>query len=119
VAHCVWQPAGSLPPPSGGPRVRDRGKCRLCDDQLVYLAGDPSAPYEEIDPSGPRTLVEHTDQRCQFHQFLTHAPGRHVLPGDLRVPRALRGSALGFQPETAITTKVAELLREVWAAGRP
>jgi hypothetical protein len=32
-------------------------------------------PYEEIDPSddGPRILVEHTDQRCQFHQFLAPA----------------------------------------------
>jgi hypothetical protein len=37
--------------------------------------GDRSVPYEEIDPSddGPRILVEHTDQRCQFHQFLAPA----------------------------------------------
>ena len=50
----------------------------------MFLAGDPTVPYEEIDPSdgGPRTLDEHTDQRCKFHQFLTPAPGRHTLPGD-------------------------------------
>ncbi|WP_028927950.1 hypothetical protein [Pseudonocardia acaciae] len=66
------------------PRVHHRANCRLCDGQLVFLVGDPSVPYEEIEPSdgGPDTLVEHTEQRCEFHRFLTPAPGRHVLPGD-------------------------------------
>jgi hypothetical protein len=30
----------------------------------------------------PATHVEHTDQRCKFHQFLTPTPGRHTLPGN-------------------------------------
>jgi hypothetical protein len=30
-------------------------------------------PYELIDPleGGPKALVPHTDERCQFHRFLT------------------------------------------------
>jgi len=54
----------------------------------VHLAGDPTVRYEEIIPSdgGPDTLVEHTEQRCQFHQFLTPTPGRHTLPGNASWP---------------------------------
>jgi len=50
----------------------------------VHLAGDPSVPYEDIDPieGGPRVLVEHTRQRCDFHQFLTPDPANHTLPGN-------------------------------------
>lgn len=61
-----------------------RSRCTACDAELVYLAGDPSVPYEDIDPidGGPRVHVEHTDERCRFHQFLTPAPGAHVLPGN-------------------------------------
>ena len=52
--------------------------------ELVFLLGDPSVPYEDIDPleGGPRTLVEHGELRCDFHQFLTPRPGRHTLPGN-------------------------------------
>lgn len=61
-----------------------RSVCADCDAALVFLAGDPSVPYEDIDPidGGPRTYVEHTDERCQFHQFLTPDPRNHVLPGN-------------------------------------
>jgi hypothetical protein len=50
----------------------------------VFLVGDASVPYEDIEPldGGPRMLVEHSDQRCGFHQFLTPGPGRHTLPGN-------------------------------------
>lgn len=46
--------------------------------------GDPSVSYEDVDPSdgGPRTLLEHTEQRCRFHRFLTPGPGSHTLPGN-------------------------------------
>jgi hypothetical protein len=55
---------------------------------LAHLAGDPAVGYEDIEPidCSPRTLVEHTAQRCQFHQFLTPTPGRHVLPGNANWP---------------------------------
>jgi hypothetical protein len=67
-----------------GPRVHYRGDCSACGAALVFLAGDPSVGYEDIEPSdgGARTLVEHTDQRCGFHRFLTPDPARHVLPGN-------------------------------------
>jgi hypothetical protein len=66
------------------PREHRRSRCSLCDAELVYLAGDPTVPFEDIDPidGGPRTLVEHSDQRCKFHQFLTPTPGQHALPGN-------------------------------------
>jgi hypothetical protein len=40
-------------------------------------------PYEEIDPleGGPRTLVEHSDERCRFHQFLTPDVPSPNVPG--------------------------------------
>lgn len=61
-----------------------RSICPDCRARLVHLAGDPSVSYEDIDPieGGPRVHVEHTDERCRFHQFLTPQPGRHVLPGN-------------------------------------
>jgi hypothetical protein len=66
------------------PRVHHHADCAACGARLVYLAGDPSVGYEDIEPSdgGRRTLVEHTDQRCAFHLFLTPDPARHVLPGN-------------------------------------
>jgi len=66
------------------PTEHHQSQCPDCDAHLVHLAGDPSVPYEDIDPSdgGPRVLVEHTAQRCQFHQFLTPDPRNHVLPGN-------------------------------------
>jgi hypothetical protein len=65
-------------------REHHRSRCPHCDAELVYLAGDPTVAYEDIDPleGGTATLVEHTDQRCKFHQFLTPTPGRHTLPGN-------------------------------------
>jgi hypothetical protein len=50
----------------------------------VFLTGDPSVGYEDILPldQDQRTLVEHTDQRCAFHRFLTPDPAHHVLPGN-------------------------------------
>lgn len=53
--------------------VHHRSRCSECAAELVHLAGDPSVPYEEIDPveGGPRTPREHTEQRCRFYQFLS------------------------------------------------
>ena len=67
-----------------GPRVHHRADCTACAAALVFLAGDPSVGYEDIEPSdgGAPTLVEHTNQRCEFHRFLTPDPARHVLPGN-------------------------------------
>jgi hypothetical protein len=66
------------------PRVHHHADCAACGAPLLYLAGDPSVGYEDIEPSdgGTRTLVEHTDQRCAFHRFLTPGPEHHVLPGN-------------------------------------
>jgi hypothetical protein len=65
-------------------RVHGRSDCAECGAALVFLAGDPSVGYEDIEPveGGARTLVEHTTQRCEFHRFLTPELGRHVLPGN-------------------------------------
>lgn len=64
--------------------IQHRARCEQCRAELVHLTGDPAVPYEDIVPSdgGPRTLIEHTDERCQFHQFLTPDPRNHVLPGN-------------------------------------
>ncbi|GAA5154478.1 hypothetical protein GCM10023321_26350 [Pseudonocardia eucalypti] len=64
--------------------IDHRSQCGECQAQLVHLVGDPSVPYEDIEPleGGPPTLVEHTEERCQFHQFLTPDPRNHVLPGN-------------------------------------
>ncbi len=61
-----------------------RSRCAACGADLVHLAGDPSVPYEDVDPveGGPRVHVEHSEQRCEFHQFLTPDPRNHVLPGN-------------------------------------
>jgi hypothetical protein len=66
------------------PIEHHRSRCPDCGAELVHLVGDPSVPYEDIDPieGGPRVHVEHTDERCRFHRFLTPEPGRHVLPGN-------------------------------------
>lgn len=70
------------------PTAHSRSLCSSCGTELVHLAGDPSVSYEEISPidGSPDTLVEHTEQRCQFHQFLTPTPGRHTLPGNASWP---------------------------------
>jgi hypothetical protein len=61
-----------------------RSRCAGCEAELVYLIGDPSVPYEDVEPidGGPMVHIEHTEQRCRFHQFLTPCPGKHVLPGN-------------------------------------
>lgn len=65
-------------------REHSRSRCVLCDAELVFLVGDPTVGYEDIHPieGGPRTLVEHTDERCRFHQFLTPSAEHHTLPGN-------------------------------------
>lgn len=47
--------------------IHHRSRYAECGAELVHLAGDPSVPYEEIYPAegGPRTLREHTDERCR------------------------------------------------------
>lgn len=73
-----------------GPSEHHRDVCAACRAKLVYLSGDPAVPYEQIDPSdgGVRTLVEHTTERCTFHQFLTSDYEPFTIPG--REPRPTR-----------------------------
>ena len=68
------------------PIEHHRSRCPNCAAELVHLAGDPSVPYEDVDPieGGPRVHVEHTERRCQLHQFLTPDPRNHVLPGNAK-----------------------------------
>lgn len=64
--------------------IDHQSRCSECAAHLVHLAGDPSVPYEDIDPieGGPPVLMEHTEERCQFHQFLTPDSRNHTLPGN-------------------------------------
>lgn len=72
--------------------IHHRSHCSGCAAELVHLAGDPSVPYEDIEPleGGPRTLREHTKERCDFHRFLSPPDPslyRPDVPPEARPPK--------------------------------
>lgn len=75
--------------------IHHRSRCEQCRAELLHLVGDPTVPYEDIDPieGGPPALIEHTTERCQFHQFLSPPGG----DGLLTAQAAARSRPLRFE----------------------
>lgn len=69
--------------------IHHRSRCPECRAVLLHLEGDPTVPYEDIDPleGGPSTLVEHTGERCRFQRFLSPPDPALWAPGTRRENR--------------------------------